>query len=73
MSMAQSRPAAEVTGMPRWAIYRMASKPDGPRDLGGVRISTIRAIALGRMGFRFSGLEVIEMRGKRKLKVVAIP
>jgi hypothetical protein len=33
--------------------------------------SPISGIALGRAGFRFSDLEVIEMRGKRKLKVVS--
>src|ERR1017187_4390268 len=52
-TLRKARPSAAVKGVPRSAMRRKASKPDGPRGLGGVRVRTLSnsTYSMGERGY----------------------
>src|ERR1039458_4327138 len=73
-TLRKARPSAEVKGVPRSAMRRKASKPDGPWGLGGVRVGIVSnsTYSMGEREYsEFQDLKWLKSGEKRKLKVAS--
>src|ERR1017187_704368 len=68
----KARPSTEVKGTPLRAMVRKDWKPDGPGELGGVRVRTLSnwrySMGAGRIP-EFQSFKLLKSGEKRKLKV----